>query len=55
VRTSGETVHVAFADPTDSDAVRQVQAILPEIEVCVAELSDIKMAWREVRRVTGAA
>ena len=54
VRTSGETVHVAFADPTDSDAVRQVQAILPEIEVCVAELSDIKMAWREVRRVTGA-
>jgi hypothetical protein len=55
VRTSGETVHVAFADPTDSDAVRQVQAILPEIEVCVAELSDIKMAWREVRRVTGGA
>jgi len=55
VRTSGETVHVAFADPTDSDAVGQVQAILPDIEVCVAELSDIKMAWREVRRVTGAA
>jgi hypothetical protein len=31
-----------------------VQAHLPKLEVCVAELSDIKMAWREVRQVHAA-
>jgi len=51
VRTNGEIVQVAFADPTDVGAVEQVEEHLPKIEIGVAELSDIKLAWREVRQM----
>jgi hypothetical protein len=53
VKANGEVVQVVFADPTDAGAVEQVKAHLPHIEVAVAELSDIKMAWREVRQMRG--
>jgi hypothetical protein len=53
VRTSGATVHVAFADPTDPAAISAVRAHLPNIEIAVAELSDIRSAWREVARLRG--
>jgi hypothetical protein len=39
---------VAFADPTDTWALEQVGRYLPEIEIVVAELSDIRTAWRDV-------
>lgn len=51
VRTLGGAVQVAFADPTDSWALAEVRRHLPEIEIVVAELSDIRTAWRNV---TGA-
>jgi hypothetical protein len=51
VRASGHTVQVVFADPTDVGAVEQVEQHLPHIEIAVAELSDIKLAWREVRQM----
>jgi hypothetical protein len=54
VRANDATVQVAFADPTDAGAVAQVKAHLPNIEIGVAELSDIKLAWREVRQLHAA-
>jgi hypothetical protein len=48
VRAVGDSVVVAFADPTDAWALEQVGRYLPEIEVVVAELSDIRTAWRDV-------
>lgn len=50
VRMRGESIHVAFADPTDQRALTAVQDHLPKIDVAVAELSDIAMAWRTVAR-----
>lgn len=48
VRLLGSAVQVAFADPTDAWALAEVRRYLPEIEVVVAELSDIRTAWRNV-------
>ena len=53
VRAIGGTVHVAFADPTDPRAISAVREHLPKIEVAVAELSDIRLAWREVAQMRG--
>ena len=50
-RRKDSVVQVAFADPTDARALSEVRAYIPEIEPAVAELSDIRLAWREfVRR-----
>ena len=46
VRATGATLQVAFADPTDAWALEEVGRYLPRIEVVVAELSDIRLAWR---------
>jgi len=46
VRPIGEKVQVAFADPTDPRARAAVARYLPRIDVAVAELSDIRLAWR---------
>jgi MshEN domain len=48
VRSIGEAVQVVFADPTDPRALAEVGRYLPNIEVAVAELSDIRLAWRGV-------
>jgi hypothetical protein len=48
VRALGDTVRVAFADPTDTWALAEVGRYLPTIEVVVAELSEIRAAWRGV-------
>ena len=53
VRITGSTVHVAFADPTDPQAISAVREHVPKIEIAVAELSDIRLAWREVARLRG--
>ena len=46
VRFVGQGVQVVFADPTDQRALSAVRRYLPNIEVAVAELSDIRLAWR---------
>lgn len=53
VREIGEKVQVAFADPTDPQALEAVDRYLPKIEVAVAELSDIRLAWRGVKDAIG--
>jgi hypothetical protein len=45
-REKGNSVQVAFADPTDEHALAEVRRYIPEIEPAVAELSDIQLAWR---------
>jgi hypothetical protein len=47
----GDAIQVAFADPTDAWALAQVRRYLPEIVVVVAELSDIRTAWRDLTGV----
>jgi hypothetical protein len=49
VRSDAELVQVAFADPTDPKALEAVNGHLRNISMAVAELSDIRLAWREVR------
>jgi hypothetical protein len=41
-------VQVVFADPTDPQAYAAVREHLPHIDVAVAELSDIRLAWRTI-------
>ena len=48
VRSNERGVQVVFADPTDPRAVAAVREYLPTMEVAVAELSDIRSAWREI-------
>jgi hypothetical protein len=48
VRQRGEAVQVAFADPTDPKALAAVRRHLPAIDIAVAELTDIRSAWRQV-------
>jgi hypothetical protein len=50
VRAQGTALQVAFADPTDPRALAEVERHLPRIEVAVAELSDIRLAWRTATR-----
>jgi hypothetical protein len=54
VREIGNKVQVAFADPTDPQALDAVDRYLPNISVAVAELSDIRFAWRGVKDAPGA-
>ena len=55
VRFAGEAVQVVFADPTDPTALDAVRRYLPRIEIAIAELSDIRLAWADVaRRSQGA-
>jgi type II secretion system (T2SS) protein E len=49
VRADRDAVLVAFADPSDPNAVEAVHDHLGNIQVAVAELSDIRLAWRNVR------
>lgn len=44
-------VRVAFADPTDEEALEAVNSRLADIEVVVSELSNIRAAWRQVQPV----
>ena len=48
VRASEQSVQVVFADPTDPQALAAVREHLPRIDVAVAELSDIRLAWRTI-------
>ncbi len=48
VRFKESSVQVAFADPSDPAALDGVRAYVPRIEIAVAELSDIREAWRHV-------
>jgi hypothetical protein len=50
VRASEDSVQVVFADPTDPQAYAAVCEHLPNIDVAVAELSDIRLAWRTIAR-----
>jgi hypothetical protein len=49
-----EMVQVAFADPTDPRALAAVGRYLPKVSAAVAELSDIRLAWRGVTDGSGA-
>ena len=55
VRYKGQGVQVVFADPTDQRALSAVRRYLPTIEVAVAELSDIRLAWRGLAQSNAAA
>lgn len=48
VRYSGQSVLVAFADPSDPEALAAVRKYLPSITLAVAEFSDIRMLWQRV-------
>jgi len=45
----GGAVQVAFADPTDPDALEAVERYVDDVRIAVAELSDIRLAWRRFR------
>ena len=49
VRYLDGAVQVAFADPSDTEALAAVRAHIPAIAPGVAELSDIGAAWRSLR------
>jgi MshEN domain len=42
------SIRVAFADPTDEEALQAVGTYLSTIDPVVADLSDIRSAWRDV-------
>jgi hypothetical protein len=48
VRFTEDSVLVAFADPSDPEALAEVREYLPSIKLAVAEFSDIRMLWRSV-------
>jgi hypothetical protein len=48
VRFSNQSVLVAFADPSDPEALAAVRDFLPEIKLAVADFSDIRMLWQSV-------
>jgi len=48
VRALDSAIQVAFADPTDSWALEEVRRHIPKIEIVVAELSEIRTAWRDL-------
>ena len=47
VRVEGGEVQVAFADPTDKEALNVVHRYIDNIRIAVSELTDIRMAWRQ--------
>lgn len=50
LRFAGAEVQVAFADPTDREALAVVRRFVDRTQVVVSELSDIRTAWRQTRR-----
>ncbi len=42
------SIRVAFADPTDEEALQAVGTYLSAIYPVVADLSDIRSAWRRI-------
>jgi len=42
------SVRVAFADPTDEEALQAVGTYLAMVDPVVADLSDIRFAWRQI-------
>ena len=48
VRAVGDAVQVAFADPTDPHALALVGSYLKKVVIAVAELTDIRLAWRGI-------
>ena len=48
-------VRVAFADPTDDEAREAVAVHLPSLEAVIAELSEIRSAWRQFGSASSAA
>jgi hypothetical protein len=48
VRFVDEGVQVAFADPSDPEALAAVRQYLPSIKLAVAEFSDIRMLWQRL-------
>lgn len=48
IRWEGDAVLVGFADPTDPVALAAVAEHLPSFSLGVAELSEIKLAWRDL-------
>jgi hypothetical protein len=50
VRYLEGAVQVAFADPSDGDALSAVREHIPAIAPAVAELSDIESMWRKLLR-----
>jgi MshEN domain len=56
VRFKGDSVQVAFADPSDEEALEATGRYVPSIELAVAELSDIEALWRSLgERARGEA
>lgn len=51
VRSDGGEVQVAFADPTDREALDVVYRHIDSVRIAVSELSDIRMAWRQFGQV----
>jgi len=54
VREDGGEIQVAFADPTDREALDVVQTYIEHMRPAVSELSDIRMAWRQSRQFAQA-
>lgn len=48
VRMLPTRVQVAFADPSDPDALRVIGDYIPGVEPAVAPFSDIELAWRAI-------
>jgi hypothetical protein len=48
VRFAEQSVLVAFADPSDPEALAAVRTYLPRISLAVAEFTDIRMLWQSV-------
>jgi hypothetical protein len=48
VRFTGGGVQVAFADPSDPEALAAVRHHFPSISLAVAEFSDIRMLWQSI-------
>jgi Type II secretion system (T2SS), protein E, N-terminal domain len=51
VRIDSGEVQVAFADPTDREALDVVHRYISSVRIAVSELSDIRMAWRQAEPV----
>lgn len=45
VRFARQSILVAFADPSDADALSAIREFLPTIDLAVAEFSDIQTLW----------
>ena len=48
VRFAEQSVLVAFADPSDPEALAAARTYLPRISLAVAEFTDIRMLWQTV-------